>query len=417
MPRRLFLREVNTTSDAETSPIRQAIIGQSSTHISALDGVRGLAILAVFSAHFGGGRHFESPAMRAVGELMVSGWAGVDLFFVLSGFLITGILFRTDSDPHYYRSFYWRRILRVFPIYYLTLIAAFLISVAMKLPWRPDQYSFFLFANNIAVVFDDDVGVVGPALILKAFWSLAVEEQFYLFWPFLIRAAVRRGTLFWLFFGAILGALLLRTLAVYLGSPNAAYNLLFTRMDALAAGGLLAFLYRRGTLEGVSQRVPLGLLALSVIGFFTIGLLEGTLGWNTVLMSTIGFDLTALGAFSLIWLALIPRSPAQVICQAAPLRFFGRYSYGMYVYHQILQSYMMQYIFPATTRLFHSQILGAFGYFVCVLFLITAASVLSYELFEIRFLRLKRLFRSGAYSRAESGAPNLPAIASETKSY
>jgi peptidoglycan/LPS O-acetylase OafA/YrhL len=157
-------------------------------------------------------------------------------------------------------------------------------------------------------------------------------------------------------------------------------------------------------LEGISQRVPFGLLALSVVGFFTIGLLEGTLGWNTVLMSTIGFDLTALGAFSLIWLALIPRCPAQVICQAAPLRFFGRYSYGMYVYHQVLQSYMMKYIFPATTRLFHSQVLGAIGYFVCVLF-------------EIRFLRMKRLFRSGAYSRAELGAPNLPAIASETKSY
>jgi peptidoglycan/LPS O-acetylase OafA/YrhL len=379
-------------------PERSKILDQMAGHVPALDGIRGLAILAVLAAHFGGGRKFESPIMRAFGQLMASGWVGVDLFFVLSGFLITGILLRTSGDPKYYRSFYGRRVLRIFPVYYLTLIVTFAISLAAGLPWRWDQYSFFVFANNIAVVFDDNLGVVGPGLMLSAFWSLAVEEQFYLFWPFLLKMATSTRLLLWLFCAAILGALLVRVAAVDLGSPNAAYNLLVSRMDSLASGGLLALLLRRGTLAGIRARVPLTLLLFSVLGFLCIGMVEKTLTWNTGLMMTVGFDVTALGAAALIWSALIPNSPTQILCQIAPLRFFGRYSYGMYIYHQIFQTYMMKYIFPAAARLFHSQVIGAIAYFFTAILLVTAVSVLSYELFEIKFLRLKRFFpyRKGA---------------------
>src|SRR5271170_7072737 len=117
-------------------PERSKILEQIAGHVPALDGIRGIAILAVLAAHFGGGRKFESPIMRAFGQLMASGWVGVDLFFVLSGFLITGILLRTSGDPKYYRSFYGRRVLRIFPVYYLTLIVTFAISLAAGLPWR-----------------------------------------------------------------------------------------------------------------------------------------------------------------------------------------------------------------------------------------------------------------------------------------
>jgi peptidoglycan/LPS O-acetylase OafA/YrhL len=397
-----------------THPDRPNILGQITEHVPALDGIRGIAILTVLAAHFGGGRKFESPIMRMVGQLMASGWVGVDLFFVLSGFLITGILLKTASDPNYYRSFYGRRVLRIFPIYYLTLFVTLFASLAMSQPWRWDQYSFFLFANNIAVVFDDNLGAVGPGLMLSAFWSLAVEEQFYLFWPYLLKAATRRRTLVWLFSGAMAGALLLRIFAVNVGSPNAAYNLLFSRMDSLAAGGLLAQFLRQGALRNIPARVPFGLLFLAILAFLSIGYFERTLAWNTNWMMTVGFDVTALGAFALIWSVLIPKSPTQWLCQTRPLRFFGKYSYGMYIYHQILQNQMMRYIYPAMARLFHSQVLGAIGYFFTAILLVTLVSVLSYELYEIKFLRLKGLFPYQKGPQAELSSRELQAAVKQT---
>jgi peptidoglycan/LPS O-acetylase OafA/YrhL len=361
-------------------------------HVPALDGVRGVAILLVLAAHFGGGRKFESTLMQAVGQLMAGGWVGVDLFFVLSGFLITAILLKTLNHPEYYRSFYGRRILRVFPIYYLVLIVTIVISLMSHLPWHWYQYSFFIFANNIVVVFYDNVGYVGPGLILSAFWSLAIEEQFYLFWPYLLRAAIRSQWLPWLFLCALAGPLALRIMFVDLGSNNAAYNLLLSRMDALAAGGLLAFLHRRGALDDIRARVPIGIMCISLTGFLGIGLFERTLAWNTGLMMTAGFDLTALGSLAFIWSALIPNSPTQFVCAAQPLRFFGKYSYGMYIYHQIFQNYMMKYLYPIATRIAHSSSLGAVMYFFTAIALVTAVSVVSYHLFEARFLRLKTRF-------------------------
>jgi peptidoglycan/LPS O-acetylase OafA/YrhL len=368
---------------------------QVTTHVPALDGVRGVAILLVLAAHFGGGRKFESMIMQIAGQLMVGGWVGVDLFFVLSGFLITAILLNTLNHPEYYRSFYGRRILRVFPIYYLVLTVTIVISLMSHLPWHWYQYSFFIFANNIVVVFYDNVGYVGPGLILSAFWSLAIEEQFYLFWPYLLRAAIRSQRLPLLFLCALAGPLALRIMFVDLGSNNAAYNLLLSRMDALAAGGLLAFLHRRGTLDDIRARVPIGIMCMSVAGFLGIGLFERTLAWNTDLMMTVGFNLTALGSLAFIWSALIPNSPTQLVCAARPLRFFGKYSYGMYIYHQIFQIYMMKYLYPIATRISHSSSLGAVLYFFTAISLVTAVSVISYHLFEARFLRLKTRFPYG----------------------
>ncbi len=199
---------------------------------------------------------------------------------------------------------------------------------------------------------------------------------------------------------------MLRVLAVHLGSPNAAYNLLFTRMDSLASGGLLALLLRRGALENISAYVPFALLLLSLAGFFAIGFHEKTLAWNTDLMMTVGFDCTALGAFAFIWSVLRPNSPTQIICEVGILRFFGKYSYGMYIYHQIFQSQMMKYIYPTAVRLLHSQVLGAIGYFFTSILLVTMVSVLSYELFELKFLQLKTRFpyRAGSQNAIPQGS-------------
>ena len=154
-------------------------------NIPALDGIRGLAVLLVllfhlsFHANLGG---FESSYFQ---KLFGCGWAGVDLFFVLSGFLITGILVESTNEKFYFLRFYWRRTLRVFPLYFGTLLTSLFVFPWIHYPSHLFTGSeaavpyFFSYVYNLYFVFhtDSPLAYLGPA------WSLAIEEQFYLIWP------------------------------------------------------------------------------------------------------------------------------------------------------------------------------------------------------------------------------------------
>ena len=137
---------VTKTAALTTEPVGLPLAPKFGRHLPALDGVRGVAILAVFLQHYGaGGVHSTSLPVKIVATFCGLGWSGVDLFFVLSGFLITGILFDTQHDPAYYRKFYARRMLRIFPIYYLFVLITLLIIphsfwqkgqlILLDLPW------------------------------------------------------------------------------------------------------------------------------------------------------------------------------------------------------------------------------------------------------------------------------------------
>ena len=147
-------------------------------YIPQFDALRGLAVSIVMLYHL----HKDVPALH-LHTLFRHGWVGVDLFFVLSGFLITGILVESKDSPRYLRNFYARRILRIWPLYFALLLVCFLL-----IPWvKPESaralkeacgppFVYFLFLQNL---FPTYVGI-GPLTIT---WSLAIEEQFYLFWP------------------------------------------------------------------------------------------------------------------------------------------------------------------------------------------------------------------------------------------
>src|SRR5258706_538487 len=177
-------------SSGKLTPARGTI--EDGGHIPALDGLRGVAILLVLVLHFAP----YAPGLQAPTVLLdrlylrVSGigWTGVDLFFVLSGYLITGILYDTRGSKHYFRQFYARRFLRIFPLYYVAL-ALFLII----LPWphsfdsvirelRGDAVWYWTYLYNMRVA---ATGFL-PSSALGHFWSLAVEEQFYLIWPIVV---------------------------------------------------------------------------------------------------------------------------------------------------------------------------------------------------------------------------------------
>ncbi len=158
----------------------------SSQHIPALDGIRGIAILVVMMHHFTvyGGMASTNALDRAFRTLTLPGWVGVDLFFVLSGFLITGILYDAKEKRHYFRTFYMRRVLHIFPLYYVVLVIVFLIAPrlftadAALQSFTGEQWWYWTYLSNVSTALSG----WHEYLAFGHFWSLAVEEQFYLLW-------------------------------------------------------------------------------------------------------------------------------------------------------------------------------------------------------------------------------------------
>jgi peptidoglycan/LPS O-acetylase OafA/YrhL len=204
---------------------------QALGYIPQLDGIRGIAILLVIAYHSmlwqlktGVVPKYVHIALQAT----KTGWLGVDLFFVLSGFLITRILLNTKNEPWYFRSFYARRALRILPVFWVTIIAVALFYDA------PGSYvaCCFLFLANIGPLF-------GVTSMYLPFWSLCVEEHYYLLWPCIVKL-MRREVLPWICAAVCIGEPLLRILGLRWGADIVFVS--WYRFDGLAYGSLLALL-------------------------------------------------------------------------------------------------------------------------------------------------------------------------------
>ena len=322
-----------------------------------LDGLRGLAILLVMlyhTTHYGLAR---GPLERALVALPSVGWSGVDLFFVLSGFLITGILLRTRASSSYYRTFYARRVLRIFPLYYAVLVFFFLVVprvpafVRLGSFWNPgvahEEIWYWLYLSNVDAAWTG----VWRHQALGITWSLAIEEQFYLIWPFVVRRA-RDHTLLWICAATALGAFLLRAAFAAAGaSPMAGYAFTPCRLDTLATGAAIAIVAQRtGGLEAlvrgarvalpaalasfVAAQAWVRLSAPTVSGYAAVT--QQVLSYNEdPLLQTVGFSLLCVvyGGL-LVWVATAPAGSWRArVFEMRWLRSFGTYSYAMYLFH------------------------------------------------------------------------------------
>lgn len=373
----------------------------SASHIPALDGLRGIAILLVVVHHFalyggfGSGRGLD----RIAGVLAGAGWAGVDLFFVLSGFLITRILLTADRDRRYFRDFYARRTLRIFPIYYATLVFCFLVWPAtgvMNTNPVPDQAWYWTYLLNVRIATDG----WPEANYLAHFWSLAVEEQFYLLWP-LIVYHLRRESLLRLCLILILSSLALRVLLALDDELLAAYVLTPARMDALATGALLALLATSRSGLQPARRWAWRVAAASAAVLAIIALARRGLWTDDVVTITLG--LTLLAALSGALIVLAVTSPASsMLAQALssrPLSALGRYSYGLYVlHHPIAIGLASQLTIDELPVLFDSRVPALLLYILVGGGLSLAAAMISWHGLESRFLGLKDRFRGHAGS-------------------
>jgi peptidoglycan/LPS O-acetylase OafA/YrhL len=289
-----------------------------------LDTLRGVAILGVLFLHGFfwpySGLHFGRWG-RLWLNITQPGWLGVNLFFVLSGFLITGILLDSAARPDYYRRFYTRRALRILPAYYALLIVLWLLGQA-----RGTYVGLgFLYLANVTEFFG-----VGQAY--GPLWSLAVEEHFYLLWP----TAVRRLSLAWvgiLAAAIVVAVSILRAVGFLLGDTAGLASYTWYVADGLACGALIAVLLRYPVSRQLVTRIAIGLI-LWPLALCGLGAPFGILTRNRLLGAALQYTLISI-LFSgvLLLFLLLGTGPYARITHNKTLRFFGYISYGLYLVH------------------------------------------------------------------------------------
>jgi len=338
--------------------------------IPQLDAVRGLAVLLVLVHNT---NKYPSPHLRLISD---NGWMGVDLFFVLSGFLITQILLDTKQSERYFRNFYARRCLRIWPLYYSVLLFMFVIVPflrpseahavfeARSSPW----WAFPVFLQNFLVSIP--AMATGP---LGVTWSLAVEEQFYLFWPLVVRFCTETQ----LRKIAIAVICLSPALRFYLSLHQVnIYSNTFCRLDGLMAGALLALVIRSVSFS------PAVLLTGAWITFLVTVPLALTVE-TAFHAQWIVFSLTALASVSFVYLALFsPQRWLQSVLTNRFIVYTGTISYGIYLLEKIPLDAVRTFhldkhqflVLPITTAVTY------------------AMAAMSWNLLEKPILKLKRFF-------------------------
>ena len=369
----------------------------------ALDGVRGVAMVLVLCAHFA----LDGPATavdRAVHGVMLLGYTGLDLFFVLSGFLITGVLLDARDTPHRVRNFYARRGLRVLPLYYGVVIALVVVFPLFRPggtsaldTLRHNQWWYWLHATNF-------IWRRPGAMPYNTghFWSLAVEEQFYLIWPWLV-FTLSPKTLLRICLACVVGALVCRIAVIASGSGDWVASYVWTRMDTLAAGGAVAILlryppspaglapYRRAIAAvGIGAGVAAAVSFLATVRWPGLMPFHNAVGFSAVAVSFTAF----VAAASQGWIDGLVTRPV--------FQFFGKYSYGMYVFHLP----MLLFFGPVYAVVNRVPLVAGTGllrqavYFAIATACTAASGVASWHLYERHFLALKRFFPAGRPARA-----------------
>jgi peptidoglycan/LPS O-acetylase OafA/YrhL len=336
-----------------------------------LDGLRGVAIFLVVFHHYVNAA-LKPASGSVVYYLMIPGrlaWTGVDLFFILSGYLVGGTLIANRNSPVFFRTFYVRRACRIFPLYFAVVAAFYVLNERVWGIPRPRLLEYLTLAQNFWMAAANNFGV----MTLAVTWSLAIEEQFYLAIPFVVRAVEPRR-LWWIIVACLALAPLLR-LVLFVTLANgyfASHVLFFTRMDTLAFGVLIALVRHRGIV--LSERVL-------YLAWFVLAVAMLFVAWKerspNLLFRILCYDVFAM--FYSVTLLLVLQRGFRAL-RMKPIVYLGIISYGVYLLHQ-----------PINRLLRHGNVVFGNardvavtgGAFVVVLLIAS----MSWELFEKKFVR------------------------------
>jgi peptidoglycan/LPS O-acetylase OafA/YrhL len=361
-----------------------------------LDGIRGLAICLVFILHYGGGARSSNSIVRLAGLFIQGGWSGVTLFFVLSGFLISGILWDMRGRPDWLRVFYTRRVLRIFPLYYASLLIILLTAAAFgnTLHCLRNLWIDALYLQDVQQLWQRSQDN-GSRLWTSHLWSLAIEEQFYLLWPFLLMRMTGLEQAKRLCIGVFLCSFAYRCSLPYLdANPVIEAGAFFlSRCGELALGAYLAMLFRQPNVWERLQKwaPPIAVVALGA--FFGIARWDRTMAMQKPTMNVYGLAAISIFYGMLLVMALGGGATSSIM-KSAFLRRMGTISYGFYIFHVLLTpvidwlAELTMHLMPhAGSNIFNMVrllVAGGVSYF---------AASLSFRYYESYFLELRSKVR------------------------
>lgn len=339
-------------------------------YYEGLDSFRGIGILWIICCHY----FSNNPFFRF-------GWVSLEFFFVLSGFLITKVLLNSSKENHFFSRFYIRRMLRIFPIYFLFILTFFAVIFLFSKPnhfnfLKQNFFFYLIYVQNFLFIFKG----LEPENFLNHLWSLAMEEQFYFLWPFaifFIRKTINLKKLLWFI---IVFSFVLRIIVWwYWGEGFEVYHCnTFTRIDTIAFGCLLGcgFSYKNINFK-IRTLIILACIFVFILGFI---LFKDPFITNPM-FCTLGY--TSFSILSIFFLEyfIAEKNKFRFLKTNRPINYLGQISYSMYLFHIPL----FMYISPKTG--FSQTINGL----LCLLITFLLAS-LSYRFYEVKFLNMKKKF-------------------------
>lgn len=355
----------------------------SAKYIKSLDGVRAVAALLVIFFHFCQYTVFNSSIGKIIQKIGFLGQTGVSLFFVLSGFLITRILMSHINKNHYWKNFIIRRSLRIFPLYYGYLVVNYFIIPAFKGIPSPDlslQFYYWFYLQDFSTTFH------WPSAGPKHFWSLAVEEHFYLVWPFVVLYFKGRNLILSIVV-IIISSLLTRWLLASYGFET--YYFTFARIDEIAVGAFLAWMEKENLLSFFRSKYFYLLFSAVAICALTFWLLFS--GHALIFIQVIKFNLIAL-AYALLIGKIITLEAKSLISRVLNSSFFnftGKISYGLYVYQAIAIGWGIE------QRITDRPVI----FLISVMIICYTLAAISYYLFELPILKLKDRFTYSSHQQ------------------
>ena len=390
------------SQDSNTVPVPRPMGFRG--HIAELDTLRALGVCVVLTDHL-----WPPGLSETVFRLAQLGWIAMDSFFVMSGFLITGILLDSRDKPNYYRNYYARRTLRIFPLYYLVLLIWYLIArytdsgIIYRLQvhdWGSPAWFTFYVGNIREAVVGAWPLVPGYSLL----WSLQIEEQYYLLFPLAV-AWMKREHLRKMLIAAVILSPVCRVLT-YLWQPDNVlmqFVLLPCHCEGLALGGLIAIRFRSGPWNIPKRKLAVGTAVLLIFTAITslVTTWHAPHPWSSSPWDRlVGYTISSAGCAGLVLLLICLRDSSYTRwMRIAPLQYLGKISYGVYLLHPLAWWILMKLINRGFLH-FHSN---DPRWFVVAVGISLAMAAASWKFFESPFLRLKDGFTNNR-------AKGLPAI-------